>query len=412
MFYRRCIIFLESFETPLLNPNVISGDSLILKSLLLSSNKIGDKYTEEHKAFLSKYADPCVLESIKGLSTMDACLEIARYYESTHEVRFWELVKESIKKYKLSPKGKEGKEEEEEAGSPAEDAGKVDPDNKYKSAQFYDNFTSFSEIKHFEEEVETNHMKSFRNSTALPSATKHYITTTGIATSKPDDVINVLLMPTQGKTQSKQQSQQQPQQQSLDYESALKACLVAATVNPTTFVNTTKMVAIKLISEGSLQEGVQLLMIIGKGFEGCKHLISQGKWTQAAWLASLLLEEKDRAAVLSMWASYLVESGLRTKAIEVLLALGDFHQVLFLLNGAKDWELAYMLVTCLEEEGIIRETEDVDNPVVLGVEDVCSSTRRLSVTAGMPPVHLIVNLVKESYAQYLNSVVGLKEFSS
>ena len=386
-----------------MNPNVISSDSLLLKSLLLSSNKIGDKYTEEHKAFLSKYADPCVLENIKGLSTLDACLEVARYYEYAHEVRFWELVKASIKKYKTPSEAKEG----------AESADKVDPSNKYKNAQFYSNFTSFSEIKHFEEEVESNHMKCFRNSTALPSATKNYITTSGIATSKPDDVINILLMPTQGKAPAKQQQQQQQQQQqSLDYESALKACLVAATVNPTTFVNTTKMVAIKLISEGSLQEGVQLLTIIGKGFEGCKHLISQGKWTQAAWLASLLLEKEERATVLSMWATYLVESGLRTKAIEVLLALGDFHQVLFLLNGAKDWELAYMLVACLEEEGVIKKTEDVDNPVTLGVEDVCSSTRRLSVTAGMPSLHLIVNLVKESYAQYLSSVVGLKEFSS
>lgn len=333
------------------------------------------------------------------MNTADMCLEVARYYEYVHEVRFWELVKASIKKYKVDPNAQKAETK------PIE---KIDPENKYKNAQFYNNFISFPEIKHFEEEVETNHVKHLRNSPAIPTTTKQYIATSGIVTNKPDDVINILLMP----TQSKPKQQQQQQQQTLDYESALKACLVAATVNPTTFVNTTKMVAIQLISEGSLQEGVQLLTIIGKGSEGCKHLISQGKWTQAAWLASLFLEEKERASVLSTWAAYLVESGMRTKAIEVLLALGDFHQVLFLLNGAKDWELAYMLILCLEEEGVIKETGDVDNPVVFSVDDVCSNTRRPSITTGMPSIHLIVNLVKESYAQYLNSVIGLKEFSN
>lgn len=385
-----------------MNPNVICNDSLLLKSLLMCMNKIGDKYTEKHKEFLSRNADPCVVEKIKGLSTIDMCLEVARYYESAHEVRFWELVRESIRRYKVT-EGKAPTRDEDE---------KVDPNNKYKHAQFYDSFIPFAEVKRFEEEVETHHVKQLRNTAAVPSATKQYIATSGIATGKTDDVINILLMPTQGKAQQQQQKQQQNGNGGLDYESALKACLVAATVDPTTFVNTTKMVATQLISEGSLREGVQLLTIIGKGSEGCKHLISQGKWTRAAWLASLVLGEKERAPVLSTWASYLVESGMRTKAVEVLLALGDFHQVLFLLNGAKDWELAYMLVLCLEEEGVIRETGDVDNPVAFGVDEVCTNARRMSVTAAMPSVHLIISLVKESYAQYLSSVIGLKEFSS
>lgn len=400
---------------PLLNPNVVSGDSLLLKSLLLNTSKIGSKYTEEHKAFLAKYADPCVLDKIKGLSTADMCLEVARYYSYAHEVRFWELVKANIDKFKAkskpeastgtSPKQEEDhqpkEEEEKEEETTAvitKEAKKEANQLKHKNAQFYNTFAAADEVKDFEEEVESIHVGHIRANTSVTANAKKYITTCGIATGRREDAIGVLMMPTQGKDK-------------LDYESALKACIVAATVGQDTFVNTTKMVAGQLISEGSLQEGVQLLTIIGKGFEGCKHLISQGKWTQAAWLASLLLEGPERASVLSMWATYLVESGLTTKAIEVLLGLGDFHQVLFLLNGAKDWELAYMLVLSLEEAGVVVETGNVNDPVALSLDPICTSTRRLSVSANLPPVHLLVNLVKESYAQYLNSVIGLKEFS-
>jgi hypothetical protein len=48
-----------------------------------------------------------------------------------------------------------------------------------------------------------------------------------------------------------------------------------------------KLVATNLIANGSIDEGVQMLCLIGKSFDACRYLQSYDRWNDAAWLAKV-----------------------------------------------------------------------------------------------------------------------------
>ncbi len=51
---------------------------------------------------------------------------------------------------------------------------------------------------------------------------------------------------------------------------SLKACVIAATSGNESFARTVKVVATNMIASNRIDEGVQLLCLIGKGMEACR----------------------------------------------------------------------------------------------------------------------------------------------
>jgi len=92
------------------------------------------------------------------------------------------------------------------------------------------------------------------------------------------------------------------------YTDALKACIIAASISQTSFHNTVKLVATNLIANGNLDEGVQLLCLVGKSLDACRYLQSYDRWTEAALLAKLTLNAHDASIVYRRWSDFLVST--------------------------------------------------------------------------------------------------------
>lgn len=87
------------------------------------------------------------------------------------------------------------------------------------------------------------------------------------------------------------------------YKDALRACLIAAlnsnancksTAKSTADTNddnspqpVLKLVATSLIASGAVEEGVQLLYLIGKVQDACRYLQSNGFWEKSVWVAKV-----------------------------------------------------------------------------------------------------------------------------
>lgn len=137
------------------------------------------------------------------------------------------------------------------------------------------------------------------------------------------------------------------------YADALKACVVAASVSPTTFQNTVKLVATNLISNDAIEEGVQLLCLIGKSLDACNVLQTYDRWSEAALLAKLTLGPADVALVFRRWANFLISSNQLIEAVEVELTLGDWDAVLYLLHRAGLPDLAALFARAAGEFGVL-----------------------------------------------------------
>jgi len=69
-----------------------------------------------------------------------------------------------------------------------------------------------------------------------------------------------------------------------------------------------KVVATNMIANGSLNEGISLLCLIGQALDGCRYLQSYGYWRDAAYLAKTCLNDVGCAIVFKKWSSYLLSS--------------------------------------------------------------------------------------------------------
>jgi hypothetical protein len=72
-------------------------------------------------------------------------------------------------------------------------------------------------------------------------------------------------------------------------------------------------VAHNMVASGWLEDGVQLLCLVGRGTEACRHLQDHARWTDAAWLAKIVLSDAEAAAVLRHWVAHLVTAGRKAK---------------------------------------------------------------------------------------------------
>ena len=74
-------------------------------------------------------------------------------------------------------------------------------------------------------------------------------------------------------------------------------------------MSTTKMVATKLIAEGSLWVGVELLCLAGKVWDACTYLRASKHWSDCIWLAKCRLSDADYCQISKKYADHLVSEG-------------------------------------------------------------------------------------------------------
>eukprot|EP01090_Pellita_catalonica_P002951 TRINITY_DN1257_c0_g3_i1.p1 TRINITY_DN1257_c0_g3~~TRINITY_DN1257_c0_g3_i1.p1 ORF type:complete len:436 (-),score=78.25 TRINITY_DN1257_c0_g3_i1:10-1317(-) len=133
---------------------------------------------------------------------------------------------------------------------------------------------------------------------------------------------------------------------------ALKACVVAATTSPQEFERTIELVAMNLVANGLVDEGVQLLCLIDRGVEACRHLQNNGRWSDAASLAQMNLSREESKIVFTRWACHLIQKNRKKQAINILLNLCEYHAVLQLLFEEKLLATAVLFLDALRERGI------------------------------------------------------------
>lgn len=179
------------------------------------------------------------------------------------------------------------------------------------------------------------------------------------------------------------------------YADVLKACVVAASLSPDTFRNTVKLVATSLIANGSVDEGVQLLSLIGKSLDACRYLQSHDRWVEAAQLAKLTLGYDDAGHIYKKWVEHLVSEDMLVEAIEIEITLGEYDVVLALLHKAHLYELAALFALAAQENGILTEEWIREHPTD-------ADTSRLAATPATLPT--LLESVFLDYGWYLHKI--------
>lgn len=186
-----------------------------------------------------------------------------------------------------------------------------------------------------------------------------------------------------------------PPDNAMYYADVLKACVVAASLSPDTFRNTVKLVATSLIANGSVDEGVQLLSLIGKSLDACRYLQSHDRWVEAAQLAKLTLGYDDAGHIYKKWVEHLVSENQLTEAIEIEVTLGEYDVVLALLHKANLYELAALFAIAALDSGILTPEWILEHPTD-------SDTSRLALTAATLPA--LLESVFLDYGWYLHKI--------
>ncbi|XP_072042557.1 WD repeat-containing protein 11-like isoform X2 [Amphiura filiformis] len=145
------------------------------------------------------------------------------------------------------------------------------------------------------------------------------------------------------------------------YLNSLQACLVATVKSSGASQSTIKLVATSLIANGRLSEGIQLLCLINKGMDACRYLQTYGQWNQSVWLAKATLNFPECSEVMRRWVDYLCtpQVNQKSKAILVLITLGQFYKVLEMLFSLHYYDRAAMFAEACQEFGVLPDTEEM-----------------------------------------------------
>jgi hypothetical protein len=194
------------------------------------------------------------------------------------------------------------------------------------------------------------------------------------------------------------------------YADALKACVVAASVSPAEFSSTMLVCATNLIATDRLDEGVQMLVLIGRGLDACQHLQNRGLWQQAARIAKTSLSPADSAIVMMRWADHLlkqssparslpddatVDRDNKLRAIEIFVMLGEYHRALQLLHREALCGLATLLHQALVERfGVDVDLSQMREPIVYD-----------QPPPELPPLPQLLESIHLDYAFFLQNTV-------
>jgi len=273
---------------------------------------------------------------------------------------------------------------------------------------FLSNFSMPQETQTLESEMLDVHLKSLGSNTDVPL--RKHLSAESIYIGRKNDSVDILM------------NSANPSPDKMDYESALMACIVAASIDRSNFVATTKMVAGQLIAQGRLQEGVQLLCLIGKASDACKFMISESKWADAAWLANVALEGQEQINIMSQWTGFLHSEGFQGRALEVAVSIWDIHRVLDMLARSKSWEHAALVLRALNELGYKTEskqpsaeknsdtttTESTSKATAEGDDD--DKETQVVYTRGsfiLNPVQKLCSIIHDNYKEYLDGVLHI-----
>ncbi|CAH8543253.1 unnamed protein product [Dicrocoelium dendriticum] len=127
-----------------------------------------------------------------------------------------------------------------------------------------------------------------------------------------------------------------------------------------TFLSTVKLVATNLLSNGHLDEGIELLCFIGLYSDACRYLESFDKWERSIWLAKCCLPPDEADQILRRWAGYLCSSQIGRKHFAVLIyvLLDDHITALKMLCDLGRYQLAARyLEACLQTKALIWSDE-------------------------------------------------------
>ena len=79
------------------------------------------------------------------------------------------------------------------------------------------------------------------------------------------------------------------------------------------------MVATKLIAEGKLWEGVQLLCLVNKVWDACTYLRASKHWEESMWLGKCRLNEEEYREMTKKYAEFLINQGKRIIIMSLFL---------------------------------------------------------------------------------------------
>jgi len=126
----------------------------------------------------------------------------------------------------------------------------------------------------------------------------------------------------------------------------LLACLISTTSSQVdgNHLSTTKMVATKLIAEGQLWEGVQLLCLVGKVWDACTYLRASKHWEESMWLGKCRLKDEEYKEISKKYSDYLVSQDRIQEAALLHASVDNLDACLEVLHLGQYRSLAVRLL--------------------------------------------------------------------
>lgn len=141
----------------------------------------------------------------------------------------------------------------------------------------------------------------------------------------------------------------------------LKACLISAVSSSDASKESAepvvKLVAASLIASGDVKEGVQLLLLMGKVVDACRHLQSHGLWEKSLWISKIALKEEDSIELVTRWLEHLAtESHSHHQLVFALLTHHMWKEVLSLLMNRHEIQTAALFSIVCQMKGLNLNT--------------------------------------------------------
>lgn len=136
------------------------------------------------------------------------------------------------------------------------------------------------------------------------------------------------------------------------YQDCLKSCLIATLQdNKESAQSNVKLIATNLIANDKLLEGVEILCMLGKHLDACRYLATNNQWELAVWLAKVHLKGLEYEEIMERWAKHLSSPKVnnKSKAILVYVSLKKFVHVLDTLYQMRHFDRAAMFALICQE---------------------------------------------------------------
>eukprot|EP00002_Diphylleia_rotans_P020052 TRINITY_DN3886_c0_g1_i4.p1 TRINITY_DN3886_c0_g1~~TRINITY_DN3886_c0_g1_i4.p1 ORF type:complete len:1239 (+),score=189.29 TRINITY_DN3886_c0_g1_i4:1280-4996(+) len=180
----------------------------------------------------------------------------------------------------------------------------------------------------------------------------------------------------------------------------LKACVLAGGISSESFENTVRLVASNLIASNMLDEGIQLLAMLGKSGDACRYLEMNERWEDSAFLGKISLPESQSGDVFRRWAREIWQ-GNPHKAAMLCLSVGDFFEAITILLSARLYDMAAQLANCCLDMSLVSKEATLMNSVSFFVRE---SVLGVYGTQGKLTSDLLLRCTMQRYSQTLTQL--------